>query len=130
MHAGQDERQAHTPVAPAGAARAGAPVEQEVTRRGFLKHTAVVGGVLGLNRIWPAEAVADEPERLQPIGEAQGIHPGRVVWVHDPQATDWKGPGEGRWYEAHHTKQDRVSDMVSPRNLGTGNGIELVAVAR
>ncbi len=100
-------------MAPAGAILAGAPVEQDVTRRGFLKHAAAVGGVLGLNRVWQAEAVADEPERLKPIGEAQGIHPGRVVWVHDPQATDWKGPGEGRWYEAHHTKQDRVSDMVS-----------------
>ena len=36
-----------------------------------------------------------------------------MVWVHDPQATDWKGPGDGRWYEAHHTKQDHVSDMLS-----------------
>ncbi|MCY2992596.1 MAG: twin-arginine translocation signal domain-containing protein, partial [Planctomycetota bacterium] len=113
MHAGQDAMQAHTPVAPAGTVPEDTHVEQEVTRRGFLKHAAAVGGVLGLNSVWQAQAMTDEPERLKPIGEAQGIHPGRVVWVHDPQATDWQGPGDGRWYEAHHTKQDRVSDMLS-----------------
>ena len=99
MHAGQDKTQAHPPVAPAGAILAGAPVEQDVTRRGFLKQAAAVGGVLGLNSVWQAQALADEPERLKPIGEPQGIHPGRVVWVHDPQAIDWKGPGDGHWYE-------------------------------
>ena len=26
-----------------------------------------------------------------PIGVAQGVHPGRVVWIHDPNATDWAG---------------------------------------
>jgi hypothetical protein len=30
-----------------------------------------------------------------PIGEAKGCNPGRVVWVHDPNATDWIGPGSG-----------------------------------
>jgi hypothetical protein len=25
---------------------------------------------------------------LQPIGVAQGIHPGRVVWIHEPNSTD------------------------------------------
>lgn len=60
-----------------------------------------------------ADPAADEPERLKPIGQAQGIHPGRVVWVHDPQVLDWKGPGDGHWYEANHTKQDRVDEMMS-----------------
>ena len=26
-----------------------------------------------------------------PMGVAKGCHPGRVVWVHDPGATDWDG---------------------------------------
>jgi hypothetical protein len=56
---------------------------------------------------------APEPERLKPIGEAQGINPGRVVWAHDPEATDWKGPGDGHWWEAAHTSFERVDAMVS-----------------
>ena len=109
MHAGQNKTQAHTPVA----VPADATVEQDVTRRGFLTHAAAVGGVWGLNSVWQAQAVADEPDRLNPIGEAQGIHPGRVVWVHNPQVTDWKGPGDGHWYEGNRTKQERVDAMMS-----------------
>jgi hypothetical protein len=51
--------------------------------------------------------------RLQPIGEAKGIHPGRVVWVHDPLAINWKGPGDGHWYEGDHTRQDRIDAMMA-----------------
>jgi len=69
--------------------------------------------VLAAANLPGADPVADEPERLKPIGEAKGIHPGRVVWVHDPQVLDWKGPGDGHWYEANHTKQDRVDEMMS-----------------
>ena len=49
----------------------------------------------------------------QPIGAARGIYPGRVVWVHDPNATDWKGPGDGHPWESNHTSQERVSEMMS-----------------
>jgi hypothetical protein len=60
-----------------------------------------------------ADPAADEPERLKPIGEAKGIHPGRVVWVHDRQVLDWKGPGDGHWWEPNRTKQDRVDTMMA-----------------
>ena len=64
--------------------------------------------------LWSAgEARPAEPERLKPIGEAQGIHPGRVVWVHDPEVTDWKGPGDGHWWEGNRTTQERVDQMMS-----------------
>jgi hypothetical protein len=59
------------------------------------------------------ESKAGDLERLKPIGDAQGIHPGRVVWVHDPDVTDWKGPGDGHWWEGNRTKQDRVDTMLS-----------------
>ena len=65
---------------------------------------------------WPlpgAEPAAKPPEGLKPIGEAKGIHPGRVVWVRDPQVVDWKGPGDGRWYEDNHTRQDRADAMMA-----------------
>ncbi|MHC4284615.1 MAG: hypothetical protein ACYSWZ_16820 [Planctomycetota bacterium] len=58
-------------------------------------------------------AMADEPEALSPIGEATGIYPGRVVWVHDPEATDWAGPGDGHPWESDHTSLPRVSGMIS-----------------
>lgn len=60
----------------------------------------------------PKGWTADQPVN-QSVGVPQGINPGRVVWVHDPDATDWKGPGDGRWYEPSHTSQERVNMMVS-----------------
>lgn len=49
-----------------------------------------------------------------PIGVSKGFNPGRVVWVHDPGATDWEGPdsGESCW-EPEHTDQDTVDSMMS-----------------
>jgi len=40
-------------------------------------------------------ALADDLVPNAPIGVAKGANPGRVVWVHDPDATDWVGPGDG-----------------------------------
>jgi len=49
-----------------------------------------------------------------PIGVARGVHPGRVVWVHDPNATTWNGPGtgDGYWWQGNHTNQQDVNSMV------------------
>jgi len=61
------------------------------------------------------EAVAADPHPVnQPIGVARGIHPGRVVWVHDPNATDWAGPrmGDGYWWQDEHTDQNVVDSMM------------------
>ena len=88
-------------------------MNKEITRRRFIEQAAAMGSAAGLGRVLGAEPVAKEPESLQPIGEPQGIHPGRVVWVHDPQVTDWKGPGDGHWYDAGRTRQDRVDAMMS-----------------
>lgn len=86
---------------------------RKLTRRCFIEHTAAVGGAVGMSQALPAaEPVAAQPEPQKPIGQAKGIHPGRVVWVHDPQVTDWKGPGDGRWYENNRTRQDRVDAMM------------------
>ena len=58
-------------------------------------------------------ALADAPTPNAPIGVAKGIHPGRVVWVHDADATDWDGPGDGHWWESNHTDQAAVDRMMS-----------------
>jgi hypothetical protein len=58
-------------------------------------------------------ALAGAQRANDPMGVAQGIHPGRVVWVHDPEATDWDGPGDGHWWQSSHTDQAVVSRMLS-----------------
>jgi len=58
-------------------------------------------------------ALAEDPVPNAPIGVAKGVHPGRVVWVHDPDATDWEGPGQGHWWEPSHTNQAVVDQMMS-----------------
>ena len=59
-------------------------------------------------------ALADDPMPNDPIGVARGIHPGRVVWVHEPDATDWDGPdmGDGHWWESGNTNMAAVDRMM------------------
>ncbi|MFQ6034602.1 MAG: SMP-30/gluconolactonase/LRE family protein [Sedimentisphaerales bacterium] len=58
-------------------------------------------------------AIAEPPTANKPIGLAQGIHPGRVVWVYNPDATDWDGPGDGHPWQSSHTNQEVVEQMMS-----------------
>lgn len=54
-----------------------------------------------------------------PIGTGIGVHPGRVAWIHDPNATNWagsydiQGVRDGYWFEPNHTSQTVVNSMVS-----------------
>lgn len=75
---------------------------------------------VSVGSVWLAQGIttektlrADEPTSNAPIGTAKGVHPGRVVWVHDPDATDWDGPGNGYWWENSHTNQAVVNQMMS-----------------
>ncbi len=68
-----------------------------------------------------APALADSLERNAPIGTPKGISPGRVVWVHDPEATNWEGPGNGHWWENDHTNQSAVDRMMSDAVRRIGN---------
>lgn len=113
MHEPRREPRAHSPAATDQPSLEDTFTAKRVDRRGFIKHAAAIGGAAGLGGLCSAELRADEPERVQPIGEAKGIHPGRVVWVHDPLATGWKGPGHGHLYDSQHTSQDRVDAMMS-----------------
>jgi hypothetical protein len=75
---------------------------------------ASVGALwLALSITTRTPALADAPTPNAPVGVAQGIHPGRVVWVHDPDATDWEGPGDGHWWQPTHTDQAAVDRMMS-----------------
>ena len=58
-------------------------------------------------------ALTDDPAN-EPIGIARGYNPGRVVWVHDPNATDWNWPSTSEyWWEGNSTDQAVVDQMVS-----------------
>jgi hypothetical protein len=57
-----------------------------------------------------AAAIPAEPPN-SPMGVAKGIHPGRVVWVRDPDATSWDG-SIGKWWDDDNTNQEIVDYMV------------------
>ena len=82
-----------------------------ITRRSFFWLSAALGAAS--RKLRSGEPDINQPEGLQPIGDGKGIHPGRVVWAHDKGAIDWRGPGDGHWYEARHTRQDRVDAMMA-----------------
>lgn len=69
--------------------------------------------VLATAGLFASVAVAEEQEPLKPVGQAQGIHPGRVVWVYDPDVLHWKGPEDGHWWENNRLNQQRVDAMMA-----------------
>ncbi|MHC4678362.1 MAG: SMP-30/gluconolactonase/LRE family protein [Planctomycetota bacterium] len=81
---------------------------------------AIVCVALSVGALWMAFSVTGESSALaeaqpgnEPMGLAKGIYPGRVVWVHDPEATDWDGPGDGHPWQAEHTDRQCVETMMS-----------------
>jgi hypothetical protein len=64
-----------------------------------------------------------------PIGIARGVYPGRVVWIHDPNATDWEGYySSEHWYDDNHTDQAVVDKMISRAIRGlSGEGTDAAA---
>ncbi len=57
------------------------------------------------------------------MGVAKGIFPGRVVWVHAPEATSWAGyESTEHWYETNHTDLAVVEEMMSKAVRSVGGG--------
>lgn len=94
-------------------------------RRLALQSRYLVAGVcliVAVAAVWLAVSVmdgnatkaADPHPANSPIGVAKGLHSGRVVWVHDPEATDWEGPGmdDGHWWQSNHTDQQVLDSMM------------------
>jgi hypothetical protein len=80
-------------------------------RRAFLRQSLACAGSLAV--CFPAVTSGLDQAQPKPLGEAKGIHPGRVLWVHDPEVTDWKGPGDGHWWEGKRVQQERVDAMMA-----------------
>jgi hypothetical protein len=96
-----------------------------LTRRDFLKVSAVAAGALAGQSLLSAcspkptsESIRlAEPTKLAPVsdnvlGIGRGILPGRVVWVHNPQATVWDGLSDF-WWNEKFTDQNLVNEMFS-----------------
>jgi len=89
----------------------------------FARRRYIMGlacAVLSVTAVWFAMTVTAEKSVLadpqsvnEPMGTAKGINPGRVVWVHDPDATDWDGPGDGHPWQAEHSNPERIREMIS-----------------
>jgi uncharacterized protein (DUF362 family) len=95
-----------------------------ISRRAFVKGTTITTAAAltslpdGLLRGGEPSDSQPDQRPLRPIGEGRGVHPGRVVWVHDKQVLDWAGPGHGHWYEGEHLVQDRVDGMMASAVTG------------
>ncbi len=74
---------------------------------------AIIWVATGTTENNPATAAfAPSEPANSPMGMAKGIHPGRVVWVHDGNATSWDG-STGNWWDDKNTDPKLVDKMVS-----------------
>jgi hypothetical protein len=76
----------------------------------FLFFTLVDSPSIPLYANRTANTFTDPPN--QPMGQAMGIHPGRVVFTHDSTAARWNG-GTGYWWSDRNTNLSAVSLMLS-----------------
>lgn len=75
---------------------------------------AALAGAVAVVRLPEPQLRAGTIEVHGPLGAAKGIHPGRVVWVHAPDATDWAGYNSSEpWWWTNHTDLTVVEDMMS-----------------
>jgi uncharacterized protein (DUF362 family) len=73
----------------------------------------ILWGAMAATSSAPAAAVFSPGEPANsPLGTARGIHPGRVVWIRDADATSWDG-STGNWWDDSSTDQKAVDAMVS-----------------
>ena len=89
--------------------------------------TAAIAIIASVGMIWfsmsatfekSVKAVIRPPQTANdPIGEAKGVlHPGRVAWIHDADATNWVYTDQEQtehWYQPTHTSQAVVNRMMS-----------------
>ena len=97
-------------------------------KRNFLRARYIVAAIcimFSVGFIWAALSntqqqpiYAHEPIVANaPLGEGIGVKPGRVAWIHNPDATSWTGSdGDNNspyWYSNTCTNQQVVNDMLS-----------------
>lgn len=88
---------------------------------GLLAGIATVSSLAKGDKTLPVEETLSDYTPNAPMGEASGMFPGRVVWVHNPDATNenaaWKDfPREANgdaWFLDHNNNQAVIADMLS-----------------
>lgn len=83
-----------------------------LSRRQFLQAAGVTAAGLIVAGCQPNQSSSDASKTQTPLGVGRGIHPGRVVWAHNPKATAWDG-NRGIWWDDKNIDQAAVLDMVS-----------------
>jgi len=83
-------------------------------RRCFLQSLGTVPAAIAQQRPGapPPEPFKPSEGANRPLGNGQGIHPGRVVWVRDPAAARWDGT-TGHWWDDSQTDERVVHNMTS-----------------
>lgn len=112
------------------------------SRRNILKGVGVSAALLGIPGAAAQLGAAgiatpynfNPKTRNVPMGKARGVHPGRVVWAHDPGAARWSGrvhSTTGHWWLDTSTNQQRVDTMMSETLRGlTGTASDEAAWAK
>ena len=99
-----------------------AVADEPSRQRRILMDRRVFMGVVGVTAlgkastaVLPSSAVWVPTEGPnQPMGEGRGIFPGRVVWMHRPEAARWDGTAEhGGWFEDKWTDPALADQMLS-----------------
>ncbi len=102
----------------------GSAIAFRKAKREFARARYILAAIcitLSVGFIWAAMNNADEEivyahepiVHNVPMGTGIGVHPGRVAWIHDPNATDWDGSGPPDWHTDTCTDPDVVEDMLS-----------------
>jgi hypothetical protein len=83
---------------------------------------AVACGALVVASLPSVRALAGNPPH-GPLGVAKGIFPGRVVWIHAPEATSWAGYSSSEpWWQTNHTDLAVVEAVMSQAIQSVGGG--------
>jgi hypothetical protein len=84
-----------------------------LTRRGFIRAAGLAAAGLVAAACQPASNLLPAaPAFPSVLGVGRGIHPGRVVWVHNPAAAAWDGQ-TGFWWQEAFTPLGPAAEMLS-----------------
>ncbi len=90
------------------------------SRREFLCRASAAAVAAALPAVQPEQSLAAAPARWtptepanQPLGQAKGLFPGRVVWIHDPRVAQWDGDTSGcGWLDDQATDPVHADRML------------------
>ncbi len=90
-----------------------------INRREFLKFSTLAAGAIAGQSLLSACSPEPKATPIRPapvsgdvLGVGRGFFPGRVVWAHNPKATQWDGRN-GFWWDEKSTDNGLVTEMLS-----------------